>query len=259
MTQALSAPQAAPPEDCAIEFGGQRLVLMPERCVHWPEHNWLLAADLHWGKCQAFRDAGAPLPRGVLDADLAQLTAALARTGAARLVVLGDLIHARAALSEAIVDDVRRWRAETTVEIALVPGNHDRGLARTTGAKHWAIGERRLLDAWDIELLPPYVEVGSISLVHEPPRDPAAGPSAQCPVPSAHTIAGHLHPMLRLGGRQERLRLPAFWEQSRGDAAGSTLVLPAFSRFADGASIAPGEGDRLWVVAGRSVRGLGEV
>ena len=52
--------------------------LRPERALHWPERGVLAVADLHWGKSEAFQHFGIPLPSGVLEDDLARLSAALA-------------------------------------------------------------------------------------------------------------------------------------------------------------------------------------
>ncbi|RZW19112.1 MAG: DEAD/DEAH box helicase, partial [Desulfobulbaceae bacterium] len=83
----------ANPMEVVHEVCGQTLQLMPERSVFWREKNILLAADLHLGKEGTFRSAGIPLPEGPSVETLDRLDQALARSGATRLVVLGDLFH----------------------------------------------------------------------------------------------------------------------------------------------------------------------
>lgn len=55
-------------------------------------------------------------------------------------------------------------------------------------------------------------------------------------------LAGHIHPVVRLGAGSERLRVPVFWRHADG------LVLPAFSSFAGGARVSPRPGDRVFAV-----------
>ena len=87
-----------------------------------------IVADVHWGKAAAFRAAGIPIPGGTTGADLARLDAALRRTGARRLVVLGDLFHARAGrVASRTLAELSGWRERANkLEILLVRGNHDR-------------------------------------------------------------------------------------------------------------------------------------
>lgn len=74
----------------------------------------------------------------------------------------------------------------------------------------------------------------------EPPFVLAHGPR---PDPRGDTLAGHLHPVVRLGGRRgDRLRCSAFW--FRADHA----VLPAFGAFTGGYPIEASPGERVVVV-----------
>ena len=104
------------------------MLLLPERALFWPRAGTLVVADLHWGKGATFRAAGIPIPVGTTSDDLARLDGALLRTGARRLVVLGDLFHARAGrIATHTLAELRRWRgAAPELEILLVRGNHDR-------------------------------------------------------------------------------------------------------------------------------------
>jgi len=261
--------RALPPEDprdAELRLSGQRLVLMPERCVYWPARRWLLAADLHWGKCQAMRARGVPLPGGPLEADLDRLAAAMARTGARRLIVLGDLVHDTAALTAPVLGTLARWRAGSGDRpagwLALIPGNHDRGLVAPAcrGRGRTRAGT---LSALGVRTLPSRLRVGRLVLTHQPPEK-ARRPLADFSPPAV--VCGHLHPVASLGGAGpagDRLRLAAFWLHAPGprpegdkreDEAGGTLVLPAFSGLADGRAIAPGPHDALWVTTGQSVR-----
>ena len=215
------------PRDLPLTFGGVELLLMPERAVYRPDARTLYVADTHWGKSATFRAGGIPVPPGGTAADFARLTAALRRTGAERLVVLGDLLHARLGRREAATNAaILAWRAEVDdVRVELIRGNHD-----------LAAGDPD--PAWKIATSPDPTPDPPFLLKHVPPSDPA-GP----------TLAGHEHPAVRLHGPGgETLKLPCFRiDERRGE--GAVLTLPAFSSFADGGLVRPRRGERIALIA----------
>ena len=79
----------------ATALCGEQVELLAARALHWPRERTVFVADVHLGKAAAFRAGGVPLPRGSTAADLARLARVLQQTGARRLVVLGDFLHAR--------------------------------------------------------------------------------------------------------------------------------------------------------------------
>src|SRR5262249_25583611 len=93
-----------------VSFAGERLVLLPDRGIYWESREMLLVADVHLGKGAAFRSAGLPIPSGNSAKDLGRLSALLEVTGAKRLVILGDLFHAKASRSDEIVAALAAWR-----------------------------------------------------------------------------------------------------------------------------------------------------
>lgn len=196
-----------------IPVGGERVVLLPERAAWWARRETLILADLHLGKSQTLRAAGAAIPSGVLDETLGRLDRAIERTGATRLLVVGDLLHAGVGLTADLVERVGRWRALFPGRLTVVPGNHDRSLA--------SVAER-----WGAEIAEGVLKEDGLAFTHEP--------AAQ---PGLFTWAGHVHPAIRLSGGGDRVRLPCF-------VIGSELgLLPAFTRFAAGGgsgSFAPG-------------------
>ena len=204
-----------------VEVAGERLHLLPEKAVWWPAGGTVFVADPHWGKADSFRAGGMAVPAGGLTADLARLDRLLAATGAARLVILGDLFHDRASVSAGVCDAVAGWRAgRAELAIHLVRGNHDRRSGDPPADWHFAC---------DAEP----VGVG-----------PFAGRHYPDPTPGLYTLAGHLHPGVTLvGAGRQRLRLPCFWF---GPAVG---VLPAFGSFTGLADVRPARGDRVFVAA----------
>ncbi|MFH5804725.1 ligase-associated DNA damage response endonuclease PdeM [Alienimonas sp. DA493] len=220
------------PGDLTLTLAGEELVLMPERAIFRPSRaggagGTLYVADTHWGKAATFRAAGVAVPPGGTAADLARLSSALERTGAERLVVLGDLLHARLGRNEAATNAaLAAWRERhANLRIELVQGNHD----RAAGAPD---------PAWRIATLPDPTPDPPFVLKHVPAPDPA-GP----------VLAGHEHPAVRLAGPGgERLKLPCF-RLAGEDGAGATLTLPAFSAFADGGGVRAVAGEKFWAIA----------
>ena len=215
-------PRCPAPGDLPLPFGGVDLVLLPERGVFRPDARTLYVADTHWGKTATFRAAGIAVPPGSTAADFDRLTAAVRRTGAERLVVLGDLLHARRGRREAATNAaVAAWRAANAgLRVELIEGNHDRAAGRPD-------------PAWNIHVLPDPTPDPPLILKHFPDADPA-GP----------VLAGHEHPAVRLAGPGgEQLKLPCF------RVGPDVLTLPAWSTFADGGAVRPTPDERILVVA----------
>ncbi|HVK10046.1 MAG TPA: phosphoesterase, partial [Gemmataceae bacterium] len=149
-----------------VTIAGERLVLRPDRSLYWPRAGALVVADPHFGKAETFRAAGLPVP-GDAGPALARLGSALADTGAGRLIVLGDLWHARAGRTARVADELARWRAERpALRVEVVRGNHDRAGPPPAGWGDWAA-------------------------VAEPPFAFAHFPE---PTDAGYVLAGHLHP-----------------------------------------------------------------
>jgi len=212
--------------DAEVRLGGEDVVLLAERALFWPRAGTLVAADLHWGKAATFRAAGIPVPVGATSDDLSRLDSALFLTCARRLVVLGDLFHAKAGrIATQTLAELRRWRMlRDELEIMLVRGNHDRHAGDPPD-------DLRINCVNAPAFVPPFV------LRHEPAVSP-----------EGYTLAGHLHPGIVLAGPAlQRERLPCFW------LAPHCAVLPAFGSFTGSASIVPGPEDRIFVVAEQDV------
>jgi uncharacterized protein len=107
-----------------------------------------------------------------------------------------------------------------------VRGNHDR---------HAGDPPRE----WGIETLAGPLRTGGLALAHHPD-----------PLPGAYVIAGHIHPAVRLGSAIDSLRLPCF------HFGADVGVLPAFGEFTGMHVLRPAPGERVFVVAGDSVRRL---
>jgi uncharacterized protein len=212
----------------ATALGGEALELLASRALHWPREHTVFVADVHLGKAAAFRAGGVPLPRGSTAADLARLTSILSETGARRLVVLGDFLHAAAGRVAALDRAFRTWReVHAAIEVVLVRGNHDDRAGDPP-------------PAWDV------------AVVDEPH---AMAPFLACHLPvsprSGYALCGHVHPGVTLRGAAEQSeRLPCFVLGRR------RAILPAFGGFTGTARAAPLAGDRLVAIAGTQLFAL---
>jgi DNA ligase-associated metallophosphoesterase len=202
------------------EVAGQALELWAQRALGWPAQRTLFIADMHLGKPATFRSAGIPVPEATTHADLTRLGAALDASGAERLIVLGDLVHARAGWCAETIEAVSAWRAARAgLEVVLVRGNHDRGAGDPP-------------PAWKMECVSGPLAEGPFVLAHEP-----------CDDERGHVLCGHLHPAARLvGAGSSSLRAPCFW------VSPTRTVLPAFGTFTGAKMVTPRRGDRVFVV-----------
>lgn len=205
-----------------LSLAGEPVTLRPDPALVWGDTAFV--ADVHLGKVDTFRAHGIGLPRGA-DADtLQRLSTLMADTGAGRLVVLGDLIHAAEGLTDAVLDAWDAWlRKHAALDVVLVRGNHDRRAPGFPGDRPMRVSDDALVE-------PPFV------LQHRPDASD-----------DGYVLAGHVHPahVMRLGRRRERL--PCF------HATPDAMTLPAFGEFTGGATVTPGGADRVYVVAGDAV------
>ena len=216
-----------------ITIAAQSLSLYPQRAAFWHEPSTLLVADLHLGRQQAWRAGGVPISDAAqiasLDEPLQRLTALLQATNAARLLVLGDLLHAPAGLTDAMVAHVAAWRARhADLRLEVIPGNHDRKLDHVA-------------EAWNLVVREPHVCEPPFEFVH----DPADATNAELVA-----CSGHIHPMVRLATARESVRVPAFLVTPR------LLLFPAFSGLFSGVTIDPTPDTRVYPIAGDRVLAL---
>lgn len=194
-----------------IKIESHDFELLPERCAYWKNQKTLLAADLHWGKAEVFQKHGLALPSTILDDDLKRLDEALVASGAERLLVLGDLIHAPVGITTSVIERVARWRARhPKLKFELIRGNHDR--------KHVWPAE------WKIDDVGTEVIEGPFLFTHDELQKNV----------NEFIWAGHVHPAVKLGSGSDSLKLPCFTLQLKSRRA----LLPAFSFFTGGASLA---------------------
>lgn len=211
-----------------ITLAGTTVVLDADRSLFLPDTQTLIVADVHWGKAAAFRALGVPIPHGTTKAGLAALDAALQRTHAAHLIVLGDLWHARSGMAPGTVQTIEAWRdTRRALPITLVRGNHD----LHAGDPPASLG---------ITCVNAPLPLGPFALCHHP-----------CESDAGYVLAGHVHPVTQLFGRgRQKLTLPCFAFGERGG------LLPAFGEFTGGAIIERRDYRDVLVIADDSVMPL---
>ena len=213
------------PVDAIIELRGETIALMPERAAWWKAADTLLLADLHFGKAATFRAGGIPVPSGTTTEILSRLTRIASRTGARRMIFLGDMLHARAGRSDDLISALVAWRKTTSdLELVLVRGNHDRNAGDPPAEL-------------DIICADAPLSIGPFVMSHHPMNHT-----------DGYVIAGHVHPGVRLyGAGRQRERLPCF---VIGDGL---AILPAFGGFTGLADVEPALGTTTYAVAGDEV------
>ena len=205
--------------------GGEAVELCADRALYWTRTRTLFVADVHLGKAAAFRAGGVPVPRGTTATDLARLTALVVATGATKLVVLGDFLHAKAGVVPALDTAFNAWRREhASLTVVLVRGNHDAHAGDPP-------------DGWGVDV------------VAEPCALP---PFLACHVPSSprtgYALCGHVHPGVVVHGRADQsARLPCFVIGRR------RAILPAFGRLTGLAIVHPAPDESIVAIAGRDL------
>ena len=211
--------------DLLVSLGGVDALLMARRSLFLPGSRTLVVADVHWGKSAAFRAAAIPVPPGTTSDDLERLSDAIRSTNPARLIVLGDLLHARTWKAARTLAAIRQWRERhDSLPILLVRGNHD---IRAGGPT----------PDLEIECVEQPFDLDGLKLCHQP-----------CDHPNAYTLAGHVHPCFTLHGKgRQRERLPCF---ALGLRVG---LVPAFGSFTGMAPVPRDFGGQIFVIAGDDV------
>lgn len=204
-----------------IELAGETVELLPDRALFWPRQRALFVADTHWGKAAAFRSQAIPVPVGSTRDDLERLSDVLHKTGAQKLVVLGDLLHAPEGRRPETFEAIEQWRAAwPNLRVLLVRGNHDRRAGDPP-------------PEWKFEVADEPFAMPPFALCHYPQE-----------VEGQYCLAGHTHPKIRLRGLgAEKITAHCFQVGAR------VTVLPVFSSFAAGGVLAPRAGERYFLVA----------
>jgi uncharacterized protein len=203
----------------SIQFHDHSFDLLADRAVWWAAERTLVIADLHLGKAATFRARGLPVPAGTTARDLSRLSQLIDAHDPRRLLILGDLVHARESADS--LHTFRAWREHhPRTEVAVVLGNHDRHVSTE-------------LIASAVEVYASPMRESGMFFTHEPADDPAFP-----------TLSGHLHPMVRLSDFDgSGVNVPCFVVDPR------QIILPAFGQFTGGRRVDPEPGRKLFTAA----------
>ncbi|MEP6686292.1 MAG: metallophosphoesterase [Verrucomicrobiota bacterium] len=181
------------------------------------EERWLVVSDIHFGYELSQRAAGRLVPLWGMSSITNTLQQLLYDYGPDRLIILGDLVHDRAAekATQRLLEIL-----STPCELIVIAGNHDRHLTDTIV----------FLESWRSE---------HFHFHH-----------GHCATETSDRIQiiGHHHPAGTVrDGAGLRLRLPAFVQQ------GNCWVMPAFSPWAAGTEWPHDEQSRIWLCSPRRI------
>ena len=180
-------------ETPVLRFSGHNFEPLASGALFWHAQQTLLVADLHLEKMSSFARRGQRLPPYDTGMTLARLEADIRRTGAARVVSLGDSFHRDEGTTT--LSELDRARLDSMTDMAewlWLSGNHD--------PRPHQLGGQCL----------PMLELAGLTLSHEPRRN-AAG-----------LLSGHLHPAAHIQIEGRSTRRPCFVHDNR------LMILPAY-------------------------------
>lgn len=184
-----------------IAINNERLTLLPEGALWWPEHRVLTVADLHFEKGSSYGLRGQFLPPYDTRTTLRRLCD-LARTYTPQTIIaLGDSFHDREGPDRLDPKDGAQLRALTAAhEFIWITGNHDADAAAACGG-----------------VAVETVKRGGLVFRHEPEAGDAPG-----------EICGHLHPKACVVVKDRRISRFCFLSDGR------RMVMPAFGAYTGG-------------------------
>jgi DNA ligase-associated metallophosphoesterase len=204
------------------------ILLLPGRGALLPASRTLLVADLHLGKAATFRRAGIPIPEGSSQGDLARLEALIRDHAVARVLVLGDLLHAASGCTPDVVAEFRAFRDRVAAtSVVLVLGNHD-------------VAARRLAGELGLDDCVSALDEAPYRFVHIAAT--ATADDESLPSEIGLVVAGHVHPRVKLRAPSgDRFADRCFHLDF------SVLTLPAFGSFTGGHAVEITDRGRVWL------------
>lgn len=176
-----------------LHFGGHVFEPQLSGALFWRAESMLLVADLHLEKFSSYAKRGSLLPPYDTALTLKRLESDLTRTGAERVVALGDSFHRDEGTSTLLdTDRLRLLALLGRAHWTWIGGNHD-------PAPHDLGG-----------VCVPGLDHRGLTLTHEPKRG------------TRGLVAGHLHPAATVQSGGATTRRPCFVHDR------NLLILPAY-------------------------------
>jgi uncharacterized protein len=190
------------PAGTEITIAGVTLVADCAGTLYWPDEGLLAVADLHLEKGSSFAARGVLLPPYDTAATLERLAHVVAGYAPQVVIALGDSFHDNDGPARiAAADRVALAALQRGRDWIWVTGNHDPDPAGGIGGSNGHA-----------------LAVGALSFRHEP-----TGADGE--------IAGHLHPVARVGARGRSMSRRCFASDGR------CIVMPAFGAYAGGLNV----------------------
>ena len=223
------------------------LWLWPGFAVTRPAYSQLIVADVHLGKAASFRAQGVPVPNQVTEESLERLSVLIRVSRSSSLIVLGDLIHDRKALS-GLLPIWERWREQhPQLVLKLIVGNHDRKAGRSA-IEHQLPGlqvhEKKLLDQGLVMAHEADDLIDMQAPVDAPVDAPVNAPVDATVDAPVRGLCGHEHPVVLMPDalKAKHIRRPCFYLDHR-----QILHLPAFGSFTGGHPVSMAQCKRLFI------------
>jgi DNA ligase-associated metallophosphoesterase len=183
-----------------VEIMGVGLLADIAGALYWPEERLLVIADLHLEKGSSFAVRGSLLPPYDTGETLSILQSVLALYAPARVIALGDSFHDRkAALRLDASHRAQLAALQQGRDWIWVTGNHDPEPTEGIGGS-----------------FVPSLTIGPLRFQHIAGTDRPQG-----------EIAGHLHPVARIGPTRRRCFI----------SNAARMVMPAFGAYAGGLNV----------------------
>jgi DNA ligase-associated metallophosphoesterase len=210
-----------------VDLLGIQFQLHSSGAAYWQAAKSLLLADLHLGKESVFQQAGIAIPSGASAATLEALRLLVEEFAPERVIVLGDLLHAKVGLTPRLEQELTAMlREQAGRKWILIPGNHDRGGIQALRRCGWCIADSR-------------IQLDGVEMNHAPELPGGRG---------LLSISGHLHPSIRISlSAKEKTSLRCFWLHA------TQFILPAFGGWTGTQPIVPERGDRVFACVEREV------
>jgi len=207
-----------------ITIRNQKLALLPQKALFWPDKKYLILSDLHLGKTGHFRKSGIAAPGKANLKNIERLSSLVNDIQPKKILFLGDLFHSSANREWFQFEEWRKTFPE--LSILLVTGNHDQ-----LHSSFYQSADIEVIDRLELE---------NFLFVHD---------ASDLQKSSDTTIiSGHIHPGVKLKGKgKQKLRLPCY------SISDHQIVLPAFGEFTGLHIIQPDENQKIFVIVENSV------